>query len=246
MVFLVYKITCIPSGRSYIGFTSRTLKQRWRDHCKNRVNKGTFQYALAKYGREAFRIETIGRSSSATEAIELERRLIAEHRTLVPNGYNMTSGGEMHPGCKLSVETRTKIGDSSRGRKHDATSRAKMSAARKGIPKSPEHNAAVSRSKRGIKKSPEAVANMRIARKRRRIAERLADPRSDEEIAQDRAERKRKQSREGARRQRAKIAAGLKLRRRAPAKIISELRKVRDGGSVELLDGIISWAEGCE
>jgi group I intron endonuclease len=118
MVFLVYKITCIPSGRSYIGFTSRTLKQRWRDHCKNRVNKGTFQYALAKYGREAFRIETIGRSSSATEAIELERRLIAEHRTLVPNGYNMTSGGEMHPGCKLSVETRTKIGDSSRTRRH--------------------------------------------------------------------------------------------------------------------------------
>lgn len=100
--FIAYRITCIPTGKSYVGITVRKLSLRWKQHrvqARHTTGKAPFPKAILKHGPKAFRVEPIASARSWPDLLELERLLIAQEGTYWPNGYNATEGGEGALGC---------------------------------------------------------------------------------------------------------------------------------------------------
>lgn len=91
----LYKMTS-PSGKSYIGITTGKLINRMHRH-RAAVNQGSpyaIHCAIRKYGFKAFAIEVLSEETDIATLNLLETAAIAEHGTLYPNGYNLTSGGD--------------------------------------------------------------------------------------------------------------------------------------------------------
>lgn len=96
---VIYKITS-PSNKSYIGQTIR-LKQRLSCYAHLRCkNQSAIYNAILKYGWENMKVEILWEKESKERLVEelneLEIKYIAEFNTKVPNGYNLTAGGEGH------------------------------------------------------------------------------------------------------------------------------------------------------
>jgi len=138
----LYRIT-FPSGKAYIGITSKTAEKRLAEHLyvanRQRWAHLPIYRAIAKYGPEALRLETLAVVDDWEELCALERRAIAEHGTRSPYGYNATDGGEGQLGRKRI------------GFRHSPESKAKMSARRKGKPLPSAHKANVIAALRGRK-----------------------------------------------------------------------------------------------
>lgn len=93
---LIYKATNKINNKSYIGLTTRTLKERKLEHLRHAHNENTyFHRAINKYGKENFLWEIIDDTSkSLKELKEKETYYIQYFNTLAPNGYNISTGGE--------------------------------------------------------------------------------------------------------------------------------------------------------
>ena len=87
---LIYKFTS-PSGKSYIGQT-RNLSTRISAH-KSKSGCIAFKDAISKYGFESFTQEILKDNLTLEEANYWEEFYISEFNSLVPNGYNLLSGG---------------------------------------------------------------------------------------------------------------------------------------------------------
>lgn len=134
---IIYKATA-PNGKGYVGQTQKTLEDRVWHHFSPATNCRVFKRALDKYG-DKVKWEVLRECPipclDAWEQIEILR-----HKTLVPNGYNLSTGGAGGmSGVKHTAETRKKIGDAQRGeknhnygKKHSPETRAKMSESRRG------------------------------------------------------------------------------------------------------------------
>jgi group I intron endonuclease len=120
MKYLVYKHTS-PSGKSYIGITNNYSVRSRRHRTSNACP--AFASAVRKYGWDNITHEILLDGLSLDEANEAEERLIAEHNTLYPNGYNLTTGGNARQQCEAV--------------------KAMMSAVHKGKTLSEEHKAAL-------------------------------------------------------------------------------------------------------
>jgi len=148
----IYSITHIESGKQYIGITNN-LKRRWKAH-RSFVNKNTYiANAIKKHGAESFEFKHIATAFDESSAIEIERLMIADRRTLSPDGYNLGPGGEGKPGHVNTKETREKI-----------------SKANKGLIKFPngypeKAKKILSEQRIGIKRHPDHVAKSKLARK---------------------------------------------------------------------------------
>lgn len=118
MEFTAYKITCTVSGKAYIGITTKTLQKRWNSHqsCARLGDATCLCRAIRKYGVKSFEIKEVAKTENWDSLLVCERDLILEHGTFVPNGYNMTVGGEGALGHKPSVATKRKISESSKHR----------------------------------------------------------------------------------------------------------------------------------
>lgn len=159
----VYCITCSEDGRLYIGVTSRSLAHRWSGHRgearrKSRA-KGPLQIAMRRFGIAAFSIRPLHEGVDRSTALALERRLIAEHGTLWPGGYNGTNGGDI--GLEHSPATLAKMSAALRGKKKTPEQRARMSEAQKN--RSTELQERMNAAIRGKKRTPEQIERMRIA-----------------------------------------------------------------------------------
>jgi hypothetical protein len=100
----IYKITCVPTGKSYVGQTCdlkyKNGKQfqygplgRWSDHVsKARDAETPLAVAIREYGRDAFTISVLEKDV-LDKLDELEAKWIATHNTLVPNGLNVAKHG---------------------------------------------------------------------------------------------------------------------------------------------------------
>lgn len=100
-----------PSGKIYIGITSKTAEERWRVH-NMRTREGrnnALQQAIRKYGAEHFVVTTLATHDDWGVLCDMERAAIVEHGSLSPGGYNLTVGGEGTPGWVASAEARAKI-----------------------------------------------------------------------------------------------------------------------------------------
>lgn len=94
---LFYKVTG-PAGHEYIGYTARTIADRWKDHIIDAKNGRDYYLhrAIRKYGEEGWIVEEIHREICTNkQACEIEKQLIAEHGTFTSKtGLNMTPGGD--------------------------------------------------------------------------------------------------------------------------------------------------------
>lgn len=103
---IVYKATSKTSGKSYIGKTTNTLKQRIGEHVrKSKTSKHTnhFHNAIKKYGEDDFVWEVLDNCDDEEVLNILEIKYIKLHNTY-NDGYNLSLGGEGQTGYKYTEE----------------------------------------------------------------------------------------------------------------------------------------------
>jgi group I intron endonuclease len=117
---IVYKATNKATGKSYIGKTVRTLEERKSDHIHSLTSGKNYAFcnSLRKHGVDSFVWEIIGTASSEDELNRLEIDLISEHSTMVPNGYNLTAGGEGCTGMVFPEESKRMLSELNMGEKN--------------------------------------------------------------------------------------------------------------------------------
>lgn len=85
-----------PNGKKYIGFTTKSLKERARKHqldAENHRTEYAFHRAIRKYGFSEFHFKPLV-IGSKEYCLEIEKRCIDAFGTILPNGYNATHGGD--------------------------------------------------------------------------------------------------------------------------------------------------------
>ena len=109
----VYKLTNTVNGKGYVG-KSVDVYARWTTHKSASVHLGPeegcrlLNNAVRKHGWKAFRKELLW-VGTKHELSGAEVRLIAQHRTLKPLGYNITKGGEESPFINAEVRERANV-----------------------------------------------------------------------------------------------------------------------------------------
>lgn len=176
---VVYKITCLITGKPYVGQTRQKLNRRIAGHKSSRRGRPGIDVAIRKYGWENFTVEVI-ETCPVEKLNEREIFWIRELNSKAPNGYNLTDGGD--GGLNPSEETRAKISANHAdfsgakngfyGKRHSEESRAKMSVAKKGKshkPHSQETRDKISASEKGKHVSEETRAKISSAGKGRKL-----------------------------------------------------------------------------
>lgn len=148
----IYKITNTINNKCYIG-KSLDVEKRLYQHKNNIDSRPYLQNAISKYGIKNFSFKIIEDNLTQENYGEREMYWISYYKSMSPNGYNLTSGGENEPGHKLSDITKNKIGKSNKGKKRSIESRIKMSESAKVKDFSEEHKKNMSLSKMGNKNS---------------------------------------------------------------------------------------------
>lgn len=105
---IVYLITNKINGKQYVGQTTNSVENRWREHNWSKNGCRALKNAINKYGKENFKIEEIYRTISLEELDEREKEFIIKFNTLAPNGYNLKTGGNR---SKYSDETKKIMSD---------------------------------------------------------------------------------------------------------------------------------------
>lgn len=139
---IVYQVLCIPSGKSYVGQTTRTLAQRWKSHREPQNRCTALRNAIKKYGADAFELSVLDTATDQSDLNAKESHWISTLGTVSPGGYNIVE--EVGERRKLSPETREK-----------------MRQAKLAVANTPEFLNAMSlagQGNRGKKKSPEHIA----------------------------------------------------------------------------------------
>jgi group I intron endonuclease len=135
---LVYSIKNTVNNKEYIGLTTRTLEQRWKQHVYESNKKDSWEWntplgnAIKKYGKDSFEVFVLEECFSETELKLKEIQFIKERKSLASeNGYNLSFGGDGRLGYKLSEETKQKISQGNKGKTYTTESLEKMSIAAK-------------------------------------------------------------------------------------------------------------------
>ena len=94
----IYCITNIINNKRYVGKTTNTIEERWKEHCqdfkKERCEKRPLYNAFNKYGIENFKIECLEEVQDDNLLSEKEIYWIKELETYGSKGYNATKGGD--------------------------------------------------------------------------------------------------------------------------------------------------------
>ena len=100
----IYKMTNIVNNKVYIGFTQKTIQERWKMHINTAYNKNSkdynalFKKAIRKYGEDKFIIEEIEQCDSLEELKKREIYWIKYYNSYAFDnnswGYNSTKGGD--------------------------------------------------------------------------------------------------------------------------------------------------------
>lgn len=120
----IYMLTS-PSGKSYIGQTTRFIKERLKEHQCPNSECVAISRAIQKHGWENF--EKHWYEVPDEELNDHEELMVEVLGTLAPGGYNLKEGGGS---CgKLSEETKEKIGAANKGKILSEATRRKISKA---------------------------------------------------------------------------------------------------------------------
>lgn len=119
--FIIYLHKNILNDKVYIGQTSKSLKERWREEgsgylrkTKKGFSQPKFAAAILKYGWNNFEHRILAIVFNEQLADRLEKAFIKKYDS-VKNGYNLSSGGNLTH--SHSKETKEKIANSNKGKK---------------------------------------------------------------------------------------------------------------------------------
>lgn len=94
----IYCITNLINNKRYVGKTTLTVEERFRQHCKDsyreKCEKRPLYDAMNKYGIENFIAEELEQVQDESELDKREIYWINELQTYGSNGYNATKGGD--------------------------------------------------------------------------------------------------------------------------------------------------------
>ena len=94
----IYCITNLINSKRYVGKTTQTPEERFKEHCsdafKTRCEKRPLYSAFNKYGVENFEVEELEYVEDDSKLEEREIYWIQELQTYGSNGYNATKGGD--------------------------------------------------------------------------------------------------------------------------------------------------------
>ena len=122
---VVYLVTNKVNGKKYVGQTTRSIEERWRDHVRQSYRyENPFPRALINYKEDDFYTETLCECFSQQELDEKEIFYIEKLKTIAPFGYNCTYGGR---GGKHLKEVKNKISKSLMGKVQSEETKMKRS-----------------------------------------------------------------------------------------------------------------------
>ncbi len=161
--FQAYLVTCIPTGKQYVGITSRSISRRWVEHIhgsRQHSQRSALLCAIAKHGYVNFTIKALCCAKSWRDLCAAEEILIAQHGTFASNGYNLTLGGEGRFGYRPSLDAVERSAAKHRGRPCHENTRAAASRTHLGQPKSAEHRARIAAARTGVARNAETKAKI--------------------------------------------------------------------------------------
>lgn len=163
----VYCIINKVNNRMYVGKMSKSVKDS-----KSYMGSGTLiKKAIKKYGRENF-VKEILEENVAKEQLSLREMFwIQKLNTKLPNGYNLTDGGEGFIGLKKTKQQIEKQRQAMIGKKASVETRKKMSDSHKGKERSSEHASNLSKALTGRKLSPEHVKKVADGNRGKKLSE---------------------------------------------------------------------------
>ena len=88
---IIYAITNLLNGKIYVGQTTRTLQERFKEHKKDffsHIGKD-----MRKFGLKNFSVRILEKCKNITELNEREIFWIKKFNSRKPNGYNVLPGG---------------------------------------------------------------------------------------------------------------------------------------------------------
>lgn len=146
MTGIIYQHINTFNNKCYIGQTSKSLDERWKEHLKEAKRKSTcaFHRAIRKYGAEAFEHKILCEIYRETteqlkEVLDYYECYYIKYYNSYNHGYNMTAGGGGSLGYKFSQETRQRQSEirqgelnSFYGKRHSEEQKQKWSKERKG------------------------------------------------------------------------------------------------------------------
>lgn len=126
----LYQLT-FPNGKSYIGISASTADARFtihRYHMTLRRKQTLPLYrALKKYGPASVQVKTLCLNDDWQMLCDLERDAINKFCTRIPNGYNLTDGGEGTIGWSPTAEQLSRMSAWQVGRKLSEEHKQKVS-----------------------------------------------------------------------------------------------------------------------
>jgi group I intron endonuclease len=162
---VIYVLTNKVNGKKYVGQTIMDVELRFSKHCLKSQNKSRIHYAIQKYGKDNFNVETVVSAQTQKDLDFLEKLFIANSNTTDPRrGYNVTPGGR---GGIKTKESAQKAAEKLKGRKIPRESVEKMAATKRNRPRTPAEQTVLDRMiemAKGRKHSPEAKKKMSDAR----------------------------------------------------------------------------------
>lgn len=157
------------SEKGYVGQTMQGMEKRWKLHLKcarskkTPASRGLVAKAIRKYGADTFEHQVLSMARSQSELDNLEKIWIILLQTKVPNGYNLTDGGDSGTaGHVVTPEVRAVLSAKGKANWADPVYRA-------------EHTEINSRLRKGKSQTDEVIA--------KRVAKMLGRKASSEEIA---------------------------------------------------------------
>ena len=167
----IYCHTHTESGRRYVGMTSQTWQERWKNHvhaAKNSKGWGHFPNAIRKYGKDAFDHEVLEVCDTLEDANAAEEKWIAYFDTTDPEkGFNLKKGGQHTPHPVSNPWDRPgyreKSSAASRRKWEDPSFRARVTAGVTKAWQDPAHRAKMSAISKEVNSRPEVKAAISVA-----------------------------------------------------------------------------------
>lgn len=168
----IYRHTS-PSGKIYIGITSKSPEERWAKGW-GYVRCPVFMKAIKKYGWDNIKHEVLFTGLSEERVKQLEINLIRHYKRLGLS-YNITDGGDGSLGRFASEETKAKQRARKLGKKLSEEHRAKIRKFvhenLKGVPLSEETKRKLHEANKGKKPSPQTIAALKEYLKTRVVSQ---------------------------------------------------------------------------